>query len=193
MAVFRETGKPKTESKTAYERKLKRGIFLYSLFALLLIPFYTIKLATRADVMNYSISFVGNALGHRQSLMIWTAMSSLFFISFLCYLLTLMRQESSPAKGMIYVAGCTLIACNFVPSVPQFPVLGRYHNFLAMSASILLAATLFVFVATLRRFDEKIYKKALCLWMLIVTIPACLLIRFGVNSLLESISILMLC
>ena len=68
MAVFRETGKPKTESKTAYERKLKRGIFLYSLFALLLIPFYTIKLATRADVMNYSISFVGNALGHRQSL-----------------------------------------------------------------------------------------------------------------------------
>ncbi|MFR6344621.1 MAG: hypothetical protein ACLUO4_07355 [Christensenellales bacterium] len=193
MAVFRETGKPKTESKTAYERKLKRGIFLYSLFALLLIPFYTIKLATRADVMNYSISFVGNALGHRQSLMIWTAMSSLFFISFLCYLLTLMRQESSPAKGMIYVAGCTLIACNFVPSVPQFPVLGRYHNFLAMSASILLAATLFVFVATLRRFDEKIYKKALCLWMLIVTIPACLLIRFGVNSLLESISILLLC
>ena len=193
LAVFRETGKPKTESKTAYERKLKRGIFLYSLFALLLIPFYTIKLATRADVMNYSISFVGNALGHRQSLMIWTAMSSLFFISFLCYLLTLMRQESSPAKGMIYVAGCTLIACNFVPSVPQFPVLGRYHNFLAMSASILLAATLFVFVATLRRFDEKIYKKALCLWMLIVTIPACLLIRFGVNSLLESISILLLC
>lgn len=192
---MRWRAKPKKQDgKTPYERKLKLGIFLYSLFALLLIPLYTVNLASHANVLDYSISFIGNNLGHRQSLIVWTVMSGVFFICFICYLLVLTKNTKSSAKWMIYLASGMLIVCNFIPFLPeQFPRLARYHNFFAMASSLLLALTLFVFVLALRKFDRRIFWKAMWLLLAVVAVSGVLMLLFGVNSLLETVSILSVC
>ena len=180
--------------KEAYQKKLKKALLWYGLFALWLIPVYTVKLATKADLLEYSISFVGNSLGHRQSLILWTVMSGVFFASFVGYLLVLTRNTASSAKKLIYVASGMLILSNLIPFLPeQFPKLAQYHSFFAMASSLMLAVTLFVFVWALRKFDRRVFKKSMRLLLLVVSISGALMMAFGVNSLLEVVAIWSVC
>ena len=177
-----------------YQKKLWMGIIIYSLFALLVVPIYTFLLAGQDNPLQYSISIIGNAQGNRHFLICWTVLSGGFFVCFLYYLLLLTKNRHCPAKFAVCVASSALIACNLIPFVPnQYPRLAQYHNFLALSASWLLAWTLFVFVISLKKFDRTIYQKAMGLFILCALSCGVPFFTYGVNGFLEAMCILMVC
>ena len=141
--------------------KMRWSFILYGLFALLLVPGSTIAPAVRDNALYFSLSAIGNAPGNRLALILWTLAISGFFVYALRLLLLLCGQNNSLSEPLMCLAGGILVVCNLLPFLPdELPRLAQYHNFLAMSASCLMALSLLMFVVDLRKFDIAVCKES---------------------------------
>ena len=174
--------------------RMRWSFILCGLFALLLVPGSTIALAGRDNALYFSLSAIGNAPGNRLALILWTLASSGFFVYALRLLLLLCGQNNSLSEPLMCLAGGMLVVCNLLPFLPdELPRLAQYHNFLAMSASCLLALSLLVFVVDLRKFDIAVCKESAGLLTLVLVSGGLPFFLFGVNGVLEGICIILVC
>ena len=174
--------------------RMRWSFILCGLFALLLVPGSTIALAGRDNALYFSLSAIGNAPGNRLALILWTLASSGFFVYALRLLLLLCRQNNSLSEPLMCLAGGMLVVCNLLPFLPdELPRLAQYHNFLAMSASCLVALSLLVFVVDLRKFDIAVCKESAGLLTLVLVSGGLPFFLFGVNGVLEGICIILVC
>ena len=174
--------------------RMRWSFVLCGLFALLLVPGSTIALAGRDNALYFSLSAIGNAPGNRLALILWTLASSGFFVYALRLLLLLCGQNNSLSEPLMCLAGGMLVVCNLLPFLPdELPRLAQYHNFLAMSASCLVALSLLVFVVDLRKFDIAVCKESAGLLTLVLVSGGLPFFLFGVNGVLEGICIILVC
>ena len=174
--------------------RMRWSFILCGLFALLLVPGSTIALAGRDNALYFSLSAIGNAPGNRLALILWTLASSGFFVYALRLLLLLCGQNNSLSEPLMCLAGGMLVVCNLLPFLPDdLPRLAQYHNFLAMSASCLVALSLLVFVVDLRKFDIAVCKESAGLLTLVLVSGGLPFFLFGVNGVLEGICIILVC
>ena len=174
--------------------RMRWSFILCGLFALLLVPGSTIALAGRDNALYFSLSAIGNAPGNRLALIQWTLASSGFFVYALRLLLLLCGQNNSLSEPLMCLAGGMLVVCNLLPFLPdELPRLAQYHNFLAMSASCLVALSLLVFVVDLRKFDIAVCKESAGLLTLVLVSGGLPFFLFGVNGVLEGICIILVC
>ena len=174
--------------------RMRWSFILCGLFALLLVPGSTIALAGRGNALYFSLSAIGNAPGNRLALILWTLASSGFFVYALRLLLLLCGQNNSLSEPLMCLAGGMLVVCNLLPFLPdELPRLAQYHNFLAMSASCLVALSLLVFVVDLRKFDIAVCKESAGLLTLVLVSGGLPFFLFGVNGVLEGICIILVC
>ena len=174
--------------------RMRWSFILCGLFALLLVPGSTIALAGRDNALYFSLSAIGNAPGNRLALILWTLASSGFFVYALRMLLLLCGQNNSLSEPLMCLAGGMLVVCNLLPFLPdELPRLAQYHNFLAMSASCLVALSLLVFVVDLRKFDIAVCKESAGLLTLVLVSGGLPFFLFGVNGVLEGICIILVC
>ena len=174
--------------------RMRWSFILCGLFALLLVPGSTIALAGRDNALYFSLSASGNAPGNRLALILWTLASSGFFVYALRLLLLLCGQNNSLSEPLMCLAGGMLVVCNLLPFLPdELPRLAQYHNFLAMSASCLVALSLLVFVVDLRKFDIAVCKESAGLLTLVLVSGGLPFFLFGVNGVLEGICIILVC
>ena len=174
--------------------RMRWSFILCGLFALLLVPGSTIALAGRDNALYCSLSAIGNAPGNRLALILWTLASSGFFVYALRLLLLLCGQNNSLSEPLMCLAGGMLVVCNLLPFLPdELPRLAQYHNFLAMSASCLVALSLLVFVVDLRKFDIAVCKESAGLLTLVLVSGGLPFFLFGVNGVLEGICIILVC
>lgn len=174
--------------------RMRWSFILCGLFALLLVPGSTIALAGRDNALYFSLSAIGNAPGNRLALILWTLASSGFFVYALRLLLLLCGQNNSLSEPLMCLAGGMLVVCNLLPFLPdELPRLAQYHNFLAMSASCLVALSLLVFVVDLRKFDIAVCKESAGLLTLVSVSGGLPFFLFGVNGVLEGICIILVC
>lgn len=174
--------------------RMRWSFILCGLFALLLVPGSTIALAGRDNALYFSLSAIGNAPGNRLALILWTLASSGFFVYALRLLLLLCGQNNSLSEPLMCLAGGMLVVCNLLPFLPdELPRLAQYHNFLAMSASCLVALSLLVFVVDLRKFDIAVCKESAGLLTLVLVSGGLPFFLFGVNGVLEGICIILVC
>ena len=174
--------------------RMRWSFILCGLFALLLVPGSTIALAGRDNALYFSLSAIGNAPGNRLALILWTWASSGFFVYALRLLLLLCGQNNSLSEPLMCLAGGMLVVCNLLPFLPdELPRLAQYHNFLAMSASCLVALSLLVFVVDLRKFDIAVCKESAGLLTLVLVSGGLPFFLFGVNGVLEGICIILVC
>ena len=174
--------------------KMRWSFILYGLFALLLVPGSTIALAVRDNALNFSLSAIGNAPGNRLALILWTLAISGFFVYALRLLLLLCGQNNSLSEPLMCLAGGILVVCNLLPFLPdELPRLAQYHNFLAMSASCLMALSLLMFVVDLRKFDIAVCKESAGLLALVLVSCGLPFYLFGVSGVLEGICIILVC
>ena len=174
--------------------RMRWSFILCGLFALLLVPGSTIALAGRDNALYFSLSAIGNAPGNRLALILWTLASSGFFVYALRLLLLLCGQNNSLSEPLMCLAGGMLVVCNLLPFLPdELPKLAQYHNFLAMSASCLVALSLLVFVVDLRKFDIAVCKESAGLLTLVLVSGGLPFFLFGVNGVLEGICIILVC
>ena len=174
--------------------RMRWSFILCGLFALLLVPGSTIALAGRDNALYFSLCAIGNAPGNRLALILWTLASSGFFVYALRLLLLLCGQNNSLSEPLMCLAGGMLVVCNLLPFLPdELPRLAQYHNFLAMSASCLVALSLLVFVVDLRKFDIAVCKESAGLLTLVLVSGGLPFFLFGVNGVLEGICIILVC
>lgn len=174
--------------------RMRWSFILCGLFALLLVPGSTIALAGRDNALYFSLSAIGNAPGNRLALILWTLASSGFFVYALRLLLLLCGQNNSLSEPLMCLAGGMLVVCNLLPFLPdELPRLAQYHNFLALSASCLVALSLLVFVVDLRKFDIAVCKESAGLLTLVLVSGGLPFFLFGVNGVLEGICIILVC
>lgn len=174
--------------------RMRWSFILCGLFALLLVPGSTIALAGRDNALYFSLSAIGNAPGNQLALILWTLASSGFFVYALRLLLLLCGQNNSLSEPLMCLAGGMLVVCNLLPFLPdELPRLAQYHNFLAMSASCLVALSLLVFVVDLRKFDIAVCKESAGLLTLVLVSGGLPFFLFGVNGVLEGICIILVC
>lgn len=174
--------------------RMRWSFILCGLFALLLVPGSAIALAGRDNALYFSLSAIGNAPGNRLALILWTLASSGFFVYALRLLLLLCGQNNSLSEPLMCLAGGMLVVCNLLPFLPdELPRLAQYHNFLAMSASCLVALSLLVFVVDLRKFDIAVCKESAGLLTLVLVSGGLPFFLFGVNGVLEGICIILVC
>lgn len=174
--------------------RMRWSFILCGLFALLLVPGSTIALAGRDNALYFSLSAIGNAPGNRLALILWILASSGFFVYALRLLLLLCGQNNSLSEPLMCLAGGMLVVCNLLPFLPdELPRLAQYHNFLAMSASCLVALSLLVFVVDLRKFDIAVCKESAGLLTLVLVSGGLPFFLFGVNGVLEGICIILVC
>ncbi len=174
--------------------RMRWSFILCGLFALLLVPGSTIALAGRDNALYFSLSAIGNVPGNRLALILWTLASSGFFVYALRLLLLLCGQNNSLSEPLMCLAGGMLVVCNLLPFLPdELPRLAQYHNFLAMSASCLVALSLLVFVVDLRKFDIAVCKESAGLLTLVLVSGGLPFFLFGVNGVLEGICMILVC
>ena len=174
--------------------RMRWSFILCGWFALLLVPGSKIALAGRDNALYSSLSAIGNAPGNRLALILWTLASSGFFVYALRLLLLLCGQNNSLSEPLMCLAGGMLVVCNLLPFLPdELPRLAQYHNFLAMSASCLVALSLLVFVVDLRKFDIAVCKESAGLLTLVLVSGGLPFFLFGVNGVLEGICIILVC
>ena len=176
----------KSGRRVSISKRQKKLMLIFGLFILVIIPVYSVLLATKADIFSVSLSSIAYELGYYRMFFLWAALISVFYLIFLGYLFSIARFENKKAVT-IYVVGCVLVFLTVVfPYLPEvFPILTKLHNVVGMGSAVLLLISIFYFVFFLADKDKRVYTLSMIALISIVLICALLYFFLGINSLLE--------
>jgi hypothetical protein len=141
-----------------------------------------------------TFSQIGARYGAFELLIIWGILTSLYFMGFLSYLVSITKFNNLFMSLLIGFGGLSMLVTVFFPFAPSmFPITSNTHNTLAYVTAIATLFTLVVFVGSLLRVDKALFFKSLI--TLVVTIAICLsvLVAFGVSSLFQIVFSTLLC
>ena len=185
---------PAEREDAVYRKKLHKATFMYGLFALLVIPVYTLDYACNASLLKASMSMIGGEQGKLAGLIVWGVLSAVFFLSFTNYLFMLTRYRNLRVKRLMWVACGLLMAAVFIPFLPEvLPVLSKLHEIFAMTSCILIVITLFIFSYSLQKYDRRIYVRAMIYLTSAVLMSGVVIFLVGVTSLLEVLFTIAMC
>ena len=176
-------------------KKIKKRVFItLGIFAVIIIPFYTIIFALNDDIFNSSLSIIGNSLGKKAQLIIWCISLALFFFCFLGYLFKLTNMKNKRINRMLIATGFLLILTGFTPFLPEiYPILAEFHNYFAVGSVILTLITLYCYVFTLRDIDKPLYRKALFGIIIVTFLNALVFYLVGMCSAIEISFVVLVC
>jgi len=178
-----------------YQKRLKNALVWYGVFALIVVPIFTLYMGTRQNIFVVSMSAMGSEGGLIHLLfIIWTIVFCAVFASFLGFLLILTQNTHSRIRILLYIAVGILIFGNLLPFLPQeFPGVAELHNFCAQISSISLAVILMLFALTLHKKYPDVFKKALFFVLVIWLVLIVLMGVFGTKSITEMTGIILAC
>ena len=93
------------DEMSKYRRRLFGGLIFYGIFSLGIIPFFTLIMGTKDNILTTSMSAMGNTSGNMHFwFIIWTIVFCAYFASFMGYLLMLTKNTHSKIRGFVYFA-----------------------------------------------------------------------------------------
>ncbi|MEG0251805.1 MAG: hypothetical protein RR580_06475 [Christensenellaceae bacterium] len=175
-----------------YKKRLISGMIVYGIFALGIVPVFTLIMGTHANILTESMSAMGSMSGMHVWFILWTIIFCVFFSSFVGYILILTKNTHSKIRILVYIATAMLVFGNILPFIPdEFPMMMYIHNFCAQISSISLAIIIVLLSLTMRKYYPSLFKKslifALCIWGILLTMIS----LFGTVSLTEMTSIIL--
>lgn len=181
-------------NKPDYNRRVRLATVIFGVFGLVIIPVYTVALASKANWLDYTLSIIGNSFGHLRSLVTWGVLSASFFLSFTIYLFRLTLYYNRRVVQLLRLSCVLLVLTVIIPFLPEdMPFWADVHNTFAMTSPILMMVVLYMFIFHLQKLDAAVYKKALTFLSIVVAISAALLFLVGISSLLEVAVSLLMC
>ncbi|MEA5002640.1 MAG: hypothetical protein VB081_03995 [Christensenella sp.] len=170
-----------------YKKRLIGGMILYGILSLGVIPIFTLYMGTQDNILNVSMSAMGNTSTSMHILfVVWTLIFCGYFASFMGYLLMLTKNTHSKIRGFVTFATVVLIVGNIFPFLPEtLPGFAEMHNLFAQISSVSLAVTLMLFTLTLRNHYSVLFKKALVFVLIIWAMLIALMAIFGTKSITE--------
>ncbi len=148
--------------KNEYQNQTKKIVVSYGVFALLVIPVFTIVMGTLDNCFEKSMSYMGNLYGNNIVFVIWALVFCRFFTSIFKQILMVSRNETSKIMILVYVAADAMLIGNVVPYRPEVNLfLADVHILLARISSVSLAMTLIILTLMLHKTFPEVFKKSL--------------------------------
>lgn len=173
------------------EESRRRRIKVYGVFALGVVPISTLLLAFQGDLIEMSLSRLGNRPGCYGRFVLWGIVCTCSL--FILFLKTFdMAQYASVVGKVVMTAACaSFLTCVLLPFVPdKHPRAAKWHNELAFLAALLTVAASLLLSLHLRKIDRKLHHIAMAQWAANFVVCFLLLKTTGVTSLLESLYII---
>lgn len=169
---------------SSYRRRIVGGMILYGILTLCVIPILTISAGTQNNILEVSMSAMGNSSAASRALFLtWTIVFVVTFASLTGYLLMLTKNTRSKIRWLVTFATVVLVIGNIVPFIPDvFPKMAGMHNLFAQISSISLAIVLMLFTLTLRKTYSIIFKRSLIFVLIIWAVMIGLTTIFGAAS-----------
>lgn len=178
-----------------YKKTKKRMFIVLGIFALIIIPTYTIIFAMAADnIFDFSLSFIGNSLGKKKQLIIWGISLAIFFFIFLGYLFKLTNMKNKRINRLLIGSCFLLVLTVFTPFLPEiYPTLAEFHNMFAVGSVLLTLVTLYAYVFTLKDIDTPLYRKTLLAINIVTLLNAIVYFLVGMSSAIEIAFVILVC
>lgn len=175
--------------QNARQRRQTQSFF--GLFALGVVPGYTLLFASQDSLIHSNMSKIGGIPGRHLGLAIWGLLCGAFFLTILSYLCHLTGYQGRGMKPMLYTASTLLVLTTLVPFVPEdLPRAAQLHNILAIVSTALTFFTILRFVHGLEKIHPTVYHKARAGLLISITLIAATYLTTGVSGLFEVVFIL---
>ena len=163
----------------------------FGLFALGVVPGYTLLFASQESLIHSNMSKIGGVPGRHLGLAIWGLLCGTFFLTILSYLCHLTGYRGRGMKPMLYTASTLLVMTTLVPFVPEaLPRAAQLHNILAIVSTALTFFTILRFVHALEKTHPDVYRKARNGLLASITLITITYLTTGVSGLFEVVFIL---
>ncbi len=174
--------------KRDYEKRQKRITRVAGLFALIVIPVYSILFGLNAPLFEYNFSLIGGTMGKQDSLILWGTITGFFYLFFVHFMYRLVGIHNKRAIRLVTIGCILLLLTVLVPFCPDvLPITAEIHNFTAFTGTVLMVATVYYFVYALGKLDKTIYKKGMIALNIVVGISVILYFFRGITSAVEII------
>lgn len=158
----------------------------YGIFALGVVPLYTLLFACQGNLISTNLSQLGNRPGHHGRFILWGMLCATFFFAFFTRVFEMARYDGWIGRGMLFGACAAFLVCVLVPFVPdRYPRAAQWHNDLAMLATVLTAMDTLVLSLHLRKVDARLCAQSVLLWLLNTGLCMHLLRATGISGLVE--------
>lgn len=179
---------------TGQNNKKRHALGAYGAFAVGVVPLYTLAFACQGDLITSNLSQLGNRPGYHGRFIFWGILCGVFF--YILFNRVFAMAQYNGWIGRVLLAGaCTsFLVCVLLPFVPEkYPRAAKWHNDLAMLASVLTALTTLILSLHLRRVDGRPGSWATKLWLINTGLCIYLLQTTGISGLLEVVFIATTC
>ncbi len=150
------------EITVSYQSQTKKTLILYGIFALVVIPVFTIIMGTLANCFEKSMSYMGNFYGNNIVFVIWTLVFCQFLTSIFKQVLMVSRNEKSKIMILVHLAANTMLIANVIPYNPEVnQFFAELHVFLARVSSVCLVMSLIFLTLMLQKTFPTVFKRAL--------------------------------
>lgn len=179
---------------TSTEPTTRKSIKPYGIFAVCIVPVYTMLFACQGHLITTNLSQLGNRPGHHGRFILWGVLVSAVFFALFSRVMEMAQYRSIVGKGVLLTACLSFLVCVLLPFVPdKYPRAAHWHNELAMFAAVLTAALSAMVALHLRKVDRSLCIQSLLLWGAQVSLCMFLLRTTGISGLVEAVFIATTC
>lgn len=159
---------------------------LFAFFSIALVPVYTLIFGTKEDPFLYTLSGIGNAFDHKLSFIFWGSITGLALVFYTLYVFAKIDYRDKRSRRFLYGSHLCLILTVLTPALKDvFPVWHFVHVVFSTLFSLLLVASILLFLQYLSKSNQELSKKSLFLLIGCVGMSVATLFLMGLNGVVE--------
>lgn len=159
---------------------------LFAFFSIALVPVYTLIFGTKEDPFLHTLSGIGNAFDHKLSFIFWGSITGLALVFYTLYVFAKIDYRDKRSRRFLYGSHICLILTVVTPALKDvFPVWHFIHVVFSTLFSLLLVASILLFLQYLSKSNQELSKKSLFLLIGCVGMSVATLFLMGLNGVVE--------
>lgn len=159
---------------------------LFAFFSIALVPIYTLIFGTKEDPFLHTLSGIGNAFDHKLSFIFWGSITGLALVFYTLYVFAKIDYRDKRSRRFLYGSHICLILTVVTPALKDvFPVWHFIHVVFSTLFSLLLVASILLFLQYLSKSNQELSKKSLFLLIGCVGMSVATLFLMGLNGVVE--------
>lgn len=159
---------------------------MFAFFSIALVPIYTLIFGTKEDPFLHTLSGIGNAFDHKLSFIFWGSITGLALVFYTLHVFAKIDYRDKRSRRFLYGSHICLILTVVTPALKDvFPVWHFIHVVFSTLFSLLLVASILLFLQYLSKSNQELSKRSLFLLIGCVGMSVATLFLMGLNGVVE--------
>ncbi len=159
---------------------------LIAIFAIIVIPLYTIIFGIKKPPSIYTLSMIGNRFDFRLEYIIWGIITGGLFVYYLFYLFKRANFTDNRAKIFLILSDVFLVLTVLIPALEEImPVFAFMHRFFGVAFALSLVLAVYFFVLYLSKGHNQVKRRYLLSLFTVVAGSIFSLFVFGNTGIFE--------